>query len=187
MHHYENESQLPFDCLEDTIMNQTKENMPEVALAIVHRQSDNRYLLLRRSGSKDFKGWVFPGGKIECDTKGKKETPCRAARRELKEETGLVVIRGGRSLCIRQHPVTNAVLTYVYFNDRSVSKRSTACVQEKTKSDDVFWASLEEMEDRFHGGVWAALKRELRALQNGDMKTSHAAPAKSLFEEASTS
>ena len=55
----------------------------EVALAVP--QHGDKFLLLKRSEQNSSSGeWVFPGGKIENN-----ETAKEAARRELKEETGL--------------------------------------------------------------------------------------------------
>lgn len=60
----------------------------EVALAIPERNGE--LLVARRCASSGHLAgyWEFPGGKIEAG-----ETPARAARRELQEETGLIARR----------------------------------------------------------------------------------------------
>jgi len=56
----------------------------DVALAIPFR--DRRFLVTRRQDGVHLAGyWEFPGGKIDPG-----EDPVAAARRELKEETGLI-------------------------------------------------------------------------------------------------
>ena len=55
----------------------------DVALVVPFR--DRRFLVARRQAGVHLEGyWEFPGGKIEAG-----EDPAGAARRELKEETGL--------------------------------------------------------------------------------------------------
>jgi len=56
-----------------------------VALALV--QKDGRWLVSKRGEGRVFAGlWEFPGGKMKPG-----ETPCQAAVRETREETGLLV------------------------------------------------------------------------------------------------
>ena len=58
-----------------------------VALAVTVR--DGRVLVARRAAGDHLPGtWEFPGGKIE-----RGEEPSGAARRELREETGLEAVR----------------------------------------------------------------------------------------------
>lgn len=58
---------------------------PHVRAAVVVVEAGGRYLVQRRPSSGLLGGlYEFPGGKIEAG-----ETPIRAARRELREETGL--------------------------------------------------------------------------------------------------
>lgn len=58
------------------------DSIKEVACVVIQNQSQE-YILVR---NKKFGGWQFPGGKLE-----KNETPQAAARREIWEETNLII------------------------------------------------------------------------------------------------
>jgi len=61
------------------------ETQGRVDIALVVPFRDRRFLVARRQAGVHLEGyWEFPGGKIEAG-----EEPAEAARRELKEETGL--------------------------------------------------------------------------------------------------
>lgn len=62
-------------------------NITEVATAVVQHRDTGKFLLAKRTTDTDIHPgkWNFPGGKIEEQD----ENPAEAARRELKEETGL--------------------------------------------------------------------------------------------------
>ncbi|WP_284125181.1 (deoxy)nucleoside triphosphate pyrophosphohydrolase [Parerythrobacter aestuarii] len=60
---------------------------PLIVVAAALQAADGRWLMHRRPEGKDHAGlWEFPGGKVEPG-----ETPPAALRRELEEETGLLV------------------------------------------------------------------------------------------------
>ncbi len=84
----------------------------EVATAVVRKTDAEKYLLAKRSTETDIQPgkWNFPGGKIEEQD----PNPGEAARRELKEETGIEEkpVRTGESFTVdtqdgvfRVHPV----------------------------------------------------------------------------------
>jgi len=70
---------------------------PHVRAAVVAVVRGDRWLVQRRPDGGLLAGlWAFPGGKVE-----RGETPAAAARRELREETGLVVGRLDRVGIVR--------------------------------------------------------------------------------------
>ncbi|WP_338077421.1 NUDIX hydrolase [Acetobacter oeni] len=79
-------------------------------LAVMQRDSDRAFLLVRRANPPDAGLWGFPGGKIEPG----EEMRC-AAVRELKEETG-VEAKGGDVLSVFDsiHRAENGQLLFHY-------------------------------------------------------------------------
>jgi len=70
-------------------MKTKKGEYRKVIFGVVYSKDSSEnieYLLLKRK--KHWKGWEFPKGKIE-----KGETKSKAARREVKEETGLKILK----------------------------------------------------------------------------------------------
>lgn len=83
----------------------------EIALVVVHYRTIHHLRLLKRSERVDFARWVLPGGKLE-----KNETPRAAAKRELREETGVRLGRASSErLYQRCHPDTRKVVHCMYF------------------------------------------------------------------------
>lgn len=127
--------------------------MTKIALAVVHDRSADRVLLIRRLDNSDMEGWAFPGGKVEAadGPPAESETICRAARRELVEETGIAV-NGGKALLTRTHPRTGAVVTYVYFSEEDLGTGTPQPRRmEPAKADRCAWmprAKVEELFDR---------------------------------------
>ncbi len=115
--------------------------MTKIALAVVHDRSADRVLLIRRSDTSDMEGWAFPGGKVESidGPPAEMETMCRAARRELAEETGILA-NGGKTLLTRTHPRTGALVTYVYFCEEDLGKSAPRPRRmEPKKADTCTW------------------------------------------------
>ncbi|MBN1247204.1 MAG: 8-oxo-dGTP diphosphatase [Anaerolineae bacterium] len=60
--------------------------MPRIPTVLVYAVRDDQVLLMQRHKEPNLGLWIAPGGKIELH-----ESPHDAARREMQEETGLVV------------------------------------------------------------------------------------------------
>jgi 8-oxo-dGTP diphosphatase len=65
---------------------------PRIGVAVILKK-EAKVLLGKRTGSHGQNEWAFPGGHLDFN-----ETPEECARRELNEETGLVVTKLKRSL-----------------------------------------------------------------------------------------
>jgi 8-oxo-dGTP diphosphatase len=60
--------------------------MARIPTVLVYARQGDRVLVMRRNKEPNLGLWVAPGGKIELD-----EAPQDTARREMREETGLIV------------------------------------------------------------------------------------------------
>jgi len=132
--------------------------VPDVAVAVLHNRTTDKVLLIRRSVRAGFSGWAFPGGKIE---RPRDANPIDAARRELEEETG-VVMKGGREIFCRKHPATGVLIRYVYFQVRRHRLNQNASNQEPEKADECAWVELEKVDRMFRGGLSRGLLRGIK-------------------------
>lgn len=71
---------------------------------------DDKYLLINEEKKDLFKGWLFPGGKIEPD-----ESPENAALRELKEEINLDADKNNLKLLCQFNHSFNTGLWHGYY------------------------------------------------------------------------
>lgn len=69
---------------------------PVVGIAVAARCPDGRWLLIKRSDTGE---WALPGGTLEWG-----ETLAQAARRELREETGVEQVTLGALAGVYSHP-----------------------------------------------------------------------------------
>ena len=75
--------------------------MARIPTVLVYAVQDERVLLMHRHKEPNLGLWIAPGGKIEVD-----ESPHDAARREMQEETGLIVDElVWRSICTEVSPL----------------------------------------------------------------------------------
>lgn len=77
--------------------------MNRVVIGIVCK--DGKVIMVRKHGYND---WIFPGGHVELD-----ETAEEAVKREVKEETGLVV-EILQELGSRVHPLSGVQISYYF-------------------------------------------------------------------------
>jgi 8-oxo-dGTP pyrophosphatase MutT (NUDIX family) len=130
-------------------------DMPEPQPVVAAIVTSSRGVLISRRND-GVPPWGFITGEIEPG-----ESPADAAVREVKEETGLLVI-AGRVLGRRVHPATGRTMIYLAAGP---AQRSTAVhVGDESELAEVRWASLAEaaelLPDMF-GPVQAFLRREL--------------------------
>ncbi|QHB31426.1 8-oxo-dGTP diphosphatase MutT [Yersinia canariae] len=81
----------------------------QIAVGII-RNSQQEIFITRRAADSHMAGfWEFPGGKVEQG-----ETPEIALKRELLEETGIVV-RGAVLLKVLEHTFTDRIVTLSFY------------------------------------------------------------------------
>ncbi|GAB1581499.1 NUDIX hydrolase [Phyllobacterium phragmitis] len=125
-------------------------------------RSKGRFLLVER-GRKPWKGWLaFPGGRREAD-----ETPEAAARRELREETGLEAekLTHFATVDLSQDPGSAYEASYylAVFRAHGVTGEATA-------ADDaaaILWLDIEEMAKTRITQSTLTVAREIVRLEDG--------------------
>lgn len=130
----------------------------EVAVAIVVRRHEGNtsVLMVRRADpNENCPRWVFPGGKIDAG-----ESAGAAAKRELKEETGIDVSRPDIIGC-RIHPVSGLKIHYISFQ----YKRGLPRIREPKKLDQIDWVSVDSLGSVVGHSLFAPVEA---FLQNSD-------------------
>lgn len=125
-----------------------------VAVAVVVREIGCQRVVLvvkRSEGDDKCPRWVFPGGKIEAG-----ESARAAAKRELREETGVVA---NRPLILghRKHPVSGVEIFYVAF--RSISNDRT--YSEEDKIEAVEWIPTSAIYDKLGSSIFEGVSSYL--------------------------
>jgi 8-oxo-dGTP diphosphatase len=109
---------------------------------------DGRLLILKPTYKA---GWTVPGGQIESDG----ETPWEGCRREVAEETGLVVGEG-RLVCVdflRPRPGRPGGLRFLFDCGAATPAQRDSIVLQAEEIGEYRWASPGEADDLFSGPV----------------------------------
>jgi 8-oxo-dGTP diphosphatase len=106
-------------------------------------------------------GWTIPGGQIEADG----ESPWDGCRREVAEETGLVV-NSGRLVCVdflRPKPERPGGLRFVFDCGSTGPTQSQGIVVDGVEISEHRWAEPEEATQLLSGPVGRRVARALAA------------------------
>ena len=106
-------------------------------------------------------GWTIPGGQIEADG----ESPWEGCRREVVEETGLIVDTG-RLVCVdflRPRPGRPGGLRFLFDCGVVDADHRTGLVLQAEEIEDARWATAEEADGLLSGPVGRRVARGLRA------------------------
>lgn len=131
--------------------------VPASAGALLH-DGDGRILILKPTYKA---GWTIPGGQIEEDG----ESPWEGCRREVTEETGLVV-DAGRLICVDYlHPRPNRPGGIRFLFDCGVvdADRRHALVLQAGEIEDARWAVPDEADGLLSGPVGRRVAQALGA------------------------
>lgn len=95
-----------------------------IVKCIIHNKKLNRFLLVRRSENDDTGAdtWENAGGSVESG-----ETPEEAAKREVREETGIGDIRIGNIayIALLHHEIPDLIIAYLCETDEEDVKLSS--------------------------------------------------------------
>jgi 8-oxo-dGTP pyrophosphatase MutT (NUDIX family) len=131
--------------------------IPASAGALLH-DGDGRILVLKPNYKS---GWTIPGGQIEEGG----ESPWEGCRREVAEETGLVVDTG-RLRCVdflHARPGRPGGVRFLFDCGVVDADRRTSLVLQEEEIEDARWATPEEADDLLSGPVGRRVGRALAA------------------------
>ncbi len=130
--------------------------VPASAGALVW-DDDDRLLVLKPTYKS---GWTVPGGQMEADG----ETPWEACRREVREETALVVERG-RLVCVdflRPRPSRAGGLRFLFDCGRIDRATAAGIVLAEDEIGEHRWATPAEADDLLSGPVGRRVRHSIR-------------------------
>jgi len=131
--------------------------VPASAGALLHDGRD-RILILKPSYKS---GWTIPGGQMEEDG----ESPWEGCRREVREETGLVV-DSGRLVCVdflRPRPGRPGGVRFLFDCGLVDAGRRDALDLQDGEIEDARWATADEADRLLSGPVGRRVARALAA------------------------
>lgn len=134
--------------------------MKKIKLAgCIIKNSENKILLLHRNTSKR-KQWEMPGGKVEQD-----EKPAEAARREIKEELGLIV-RIKKETGRKEFIEDGFSMSYIWYKAVIIKGKPILMEEEFDKFKYFSWNELKEIKSSLSPNT----QNLIDAYFNGDLK-----------------
>jgi 8-oxo-dGTP pyrophosphatase MutT (NUDIX family) len=151
-------------------------DMRAIALAVVSNESLNHVLMIKRPIAIGRHQWVFPGGKVEGS-----ESPVQAAKREVREETGIQCkIETSKPLGWRLHPTTGVFVHYIGF----FGCPGIGTIKEPEKIEGVDWITTDKVLQMVGEDIVPGVREILQLLNKGPQTVRRRWRRKELSQQA---